>query len=146
MDVLSTDKVLEVLRLKTAYANDKYLAMYSTWFGGVVTEPALMTVPVDDHMVHRGDGVFEAFRSRQGTLLEMDAHLDRLERSAGSLGIHLPHGREEIFRICVEMMNLAPGQDVLFRLYVSRGPGGFTTNPYECVASQLYIVMTLFKP
>lgn len=44
------------------------------------------------------------------------------------------------------MIGLCQGKDVLFRLYVSRGPGGFTTNPYECVGSQLYIVMTQFIP
>jgi len=29
----------------------KYFAMYSSVFGGVVTDPALMVVPLDDHMV-----------------------------------------------------------------------------------------------
>ena len=28
------------------------------------------------------------------------------------------------------------------RLFVSRGPGGFTTDPYECPRSQLYVVIT----
>ena len=147
MDVLSTKEVLHNLRRQTEYAKNKYLAMYSTWLGGVVTEPALMSVPVDDHMVHRGDGVFEAFRSScKGQLLEIKAHLDRLERSAASLGLSLPKTREEVYSICKELTDLAKGKDLLFRLYVSRGPGGFTTNPYECRGSQLYIVMTEFEP
>ena len=33
---------------------------------GIVTDPKLMTVPVDDHLVHRGDGVFEAFLMKAG--------------------------------------------------------------------------------
>jgi hypothetical protein len=28
-----------------------YLAMYSSWLGGVTTEPGLMLVPVDDHLL-----------------------------------------------------------------------------------------------
>ena len=35
-----------------------YYAMFSSLLGGIVTEPLLMQVPVDDHLVHRGDGVF----------------------------------------------------------------------------------------
>lgn len=33
--------------------------MYSSVFGGIVTDPAAMFVPMDDHMVHRGHGVFD---------------------------------------------------------------------------------------
>ena len=82
-----------------------YLAMYSSVLGGVVTHPFLMTVPLDDHIVHRGDGIFEAFKCVNGNIYNLQ------------------------------------GRDCLIRLFVSRGPGGFTTNPYECPASQLYIVI-----
>ena len=37
----------------------QYLAMYSSVFGGITTDPAAMIVPIDDHMVHRGHGVFD---------------------------------------------------------------------------------------
>jgi hypothetical protein len=33
--------------------------MYSSAFGGITTEVAAMTVPLDDHMVHRGHSVFD---------------------------------------------------------------------------------------
>ena len=52
-----------VERLKTYRENHKgkqqYLAMYSSVFGGIVTDPAAMVIPMDDHMVHRGHGVFD---------------------------------------------------------------------------------------
>ncbi len=147
MRVISEEQVLSELRKKSKYARGNYLAMYSSWFGGIVEEPSLMFLPIDDHIVHRGDGVFEAFRTQAGRILEFEAHLARLKRSASAIGISLPNDSSEIFSICLELMALAPkDSDVLFRLYVSRGPGGFTTNPYECVGSQLYIVMTRFQP
>jgi len=34
--------------------HEDYFAMYSSIHGGVVTDPVLMTLPVDDHLVHRG--------------------------------------------------------------------------------------------
>lgn len=36
-----------------------YPAMYSSFFGGIILDPALMVIPIDDHMVHRGHGVFD---------------------------------------------------------------------------------------
>ena len=33
-------------------------SMYSSVTDCIITDQALMAVPVDDHMVHRGDGVF----------------------------------------------------------------------------------------
>lgn len=36
-----------------------YPAMYSSIFGGITLDPAIMVIPIDDHMVHRGHGVFD---------------------------------------------------------------------------------------
>lgn len=33
--------------------------MYSSIFGGITTDPAAMVIPIDDHIVHRGHGVFD---------------------------------------------------------------------------------------
>lgn len=37
----------------------QFLAMYSSVFGGITTDTAAMVIPMDDHMVHRGHGVFD---------------------------------------------------------------------------------------
>lgn len=42
--------------------------MYSSVFGGIVTDPAAMFVPVDDHMVHRGHGVFDTAAIMDGSV------------------------------------------------------------------------------
>ncbi len=33
-----------------------FAAFYSSELGGIVTDPALMVVQIDDHMLHRGHG------------------------------------------------------------------------------------------
>lgn len=33
--------------------------MYSSVLGGITTDPATMVISLDDHMVHRGHGVFD---------------------------------------------------------------------------------------
>lgn len=37
----------------------QFHAMYSSIFGGITTDPAAMVIPMDDHMVHRGHGLFD---------------------------------------------------------------------------------------
>lgn len=117
-------------------------AMYSSWAGGWVNDPTLMLLPVDDHIVHRGDGVFEALKSVGRRLYQLEPHLDRLERSAAQIHLTLPEPRATLRQRILDGLALANQPDVMVRLYVSRGPGGFTTNPRECVGSQLYIVIT----
>lgn len=121
-----------------------YMAMYSSLAAGVTKNPALMLLPIDDHIVHRGDGVFEAFVAVDGALYDLDSHLDRLENSASAIGLELPFSREKIIE-CIEATSIASGTpDHMIRLYVSRGPGSFTANPYDSIGSQLYIVADKF--
>lgn len=121
---------------------EPYLAMYSTWLGGIVQSPRWMMVPVDDHMVHRGDAVFEAFKAVDGRIYLLNEHLERLERSAKAIHLKIPLNREEIIAVIKKLVEVAGQPKLIFRLYLSRGPGGFTTNPYESIGAQLYIVAT----
>lgn len=52
-------KVIERMRANQAAEKGAYLAMYSSISGGITTDPAAMVIPMDDHMVHRGHGVFD---------------------------------------------------------------------------------------
>lgn len=142
----SFDEAIAHVRSMESPARDSYLAMYSTWYGGVVRDPRLMLLPIDDHVVHRGDGVFEATKCLNGKIYALDRHLDRLMISADLIGLTPPHSKEEIRRICVETARISGAKDCMLRLYISRGPGGFTANPYESIGSQMYLVVTAFKP
>ncbi len=119
-----------------------YYAMYSSVYGGIVTDPRLMMIPIDDHMVHRGDGVFEALKAVDGNIYNLTAHLDRLANSARGIELNLPVSLDELQRIIIETAQVAKHPTCMIRIYVSRGPGGFGVNPYECPASQLYVVIT----
>ncbi len=138
----SFDELIDFLRARELPHSKGYLAMYSSWFGGITTDPRLMMVPVDDHVVHRGDGVFEAIKCTAGQIYACDRHLQRLWKSAELVHMPLPLPMDEMKDVICQTIRAAKVSDCLIRLYVSRGPGGFTTNPYECVGSQLYIVIT----
>lgn len=141
---LSFDEVIDGLTAQRRPHFKDYLAMYSSWFGGIITDPALMMVPLDDHLVHRGDGIFEAFKCSAWKVYALSHHLDRLEKSASALALALPVSRPALTEIILETIRAGNSADCLIRLFVSRGPGGFSVNPKESIASQVYVVVTAF--
>ncbi|MDD4870003.1 MAG: aminotransferase class IV [Kiritimatiellae bacterium] len=141
-DKSSFDEVIEVMRREF---QKNYFAMYSSVYGGIVTDPSLMMVPIDDHMVHRGDGVFETFKCVNGSIYNMKAHLDRLIRSASGLYYKFPWSPAQIGEIVIETIKAGGRKNCMIRLFVSRGPGSFDANPYDCSEPQLYVVATFLK-
>lgn len=123
-------------------AQKTYLAMYSTWWGGIIKDPALMMVPIDDHLVHRGDGVFEAIKVIEGKIFLMEEHLARLASSAQIIGLPLPMPLGKMREVLIETTKASGTQNAVLRLYISRGPGHFSTNPYDSIGSQMYLVVT----
>ncbi|KAL1315055.1 hypothetical protein AAHE18_16G231900 [Arachis hypogaea] len=102
--LLSCNEAIERLKTfrETIKGKQQYLAMYSSIFGGVTTDPAVMVIPMDDHMVHRGHGVFDTAAIMDGYLYELDQHLDRFLRSASMSKIDPPFDRESIRRILIQ--------------------------------------------
>ena len=119
----------------------KYFAMYSSLLDGLVTDPVLMQLPMDDHLVHRGDGVFETCKCVAGAIYNLSAHLTRLERSAAVIGIRWPAGMDAVRTLTLETARAATQRDCSIRVILARGPGSFGVNPYESPAPALYIVV-----
>jgi len=123
----------------------KLHAMYSSITDCIVTDPSVMVVPVDDHIVHRGDGVFESFKCVDGNIYNLGDHFARLERSCAALGLDLPVPLEEMADIAVQTVRAGGECDALVRLLVSRGRGTMGVNPYACIRPELYIVVYELK-
>lgn len=116
-----------------------YLVMYSSLWQAMVTDPDLMVVPIDDHLVHRGDGVFEVIRCIHGKVYQLEAHLKRLERSAKAIGLNMPAAYSQVREIIKALIVKGGERDCLIRIIISRGPGSFTTNPFDCPSSHIYV-------
>jgi len=125
--------------LPRPWASD-YLAMYSNWLDGIVTDPWLMSLPLDDHLVNRGDGVFEAIKCIEGRIYLLSRHLERLEDSAAAIFLEPPLGRRQMSELARAVVRAGGQRDCMLRIFLSRGPGGFTTNPFECPAPGLYLM------
>jgi 4-amino-4-deoxychorismate lyase len=76
--------------------------------------------PLDLALV-RGDAVFEALRVYAGRPFRLDAHLDRLARSAEAIDLPLPGGLEDL---ATRAVAAAGGGDAVLRLICTRGREG----------------------
>src|SRR6267142_5100660 len=96
VQTLTADEVVARLRALRTRQPVKYSAFYSSQLGGIVTDPALMVIPFDDHIVHRGHGIFDTAGLIAGKIYDLEAHLDRFLLSAERSKLRLPGSREEI--------------------------------------------------
>ncbi|HVO94117.1 MAG TPA: aminotransferase class IV [Terriglobales bacterium] len=139
--IFTTEGAIARLRESVHAKATNFYAMYSSVFGGIVTDPALMVLPLDDHMVHRGHAVFDTATLIHGSLYQLDPHLDRLIRSADSARIRLPFPRERLRQIILETAAVSRRREGSVRYWLSAGPGGYGLGPAECVGSSFYVIV-----
>jgi 4-amino-4-deoxychorismate lyase len=127
--LLNADAILTSLRALRERQPVKYTAFYSSQLGGVVTDPALMVIPFDDHMVHRGHGIFDTASIVDGRIYDLDAHLDRFIRSAERSNLSLPASREQMREIVIQTTAISGRRDGAIRYWLSSGPGSLELSP-----------------
>ncbi|MET0658489.1 MAG: aminotransferase class IV [Steroidobacteraceae bacterium] len=129
LELLNAEDVLTRLRALRAHQPVTYAAFYSSQLGGIVTDPALMVIPFDDHMVHRGHGIFDTAGIVGGRIYDLEAHLDRFERSAERSRLALPGSRAGMRDIIVKTTAASGKRDGSIRYWLSSGPGSLELSP-----------------
>jgi D-alanine transaminase len=79
------------------------------------------TISIFDRGFIFGDGIYEVSSVLGGKLVDCDAHLARLERSAGEIGLSLPCSRAELIAIHQELIARNAINEGSIYLQVSRG-------------------------
>ena len=141
--ILSRDDIFTEAPEWRRPGGSNYAAMYSSVFGGIVTDPALMVMPLDDHIINRGDGIFEYFDVVNGSVYNFESHLARFERSAGLISLDLPFNMDTIRAIILETLAVSGARDCSVRLFLSRGLGDFGCDPTTPKESLFYVVVIL---
>jgi branched-chain amino acid aminotransferase len=101
---------------------------------GRITAPEEAVVPVLDRGFLYGDSVYEVLWWHRGAPIQLDEHLDRLERSAGRLYLTLGHDRAALVRAMLDAVAASGAtatDEVYVRLIVTRGAGalGLAVDP-----------------
>jgi len=79
-------------------------------------------IPIDDRGLTLGDGLFETILARNGALVLLDEHLERLARGCVALGLPGPDV-EEARRLCKAAARTVSGRAAV-RLTLTAGSGG----------------------
>jgi len=140
MLILEHSAYLEKLLSSPRPGIDKILAFYEHRVSAICKDPKLMLIPLDDHLCHRGDGVFESINYRDRHILLLDAHLERMMNSTKSISLNPPCTWDELREIVIEVARAGDEDIGSIRILIGRGPGGFGISPRECPESSLYII------
>ncbi len=135
----SSDYLQRMLQVERPGAQ-KVLAFYEHRVGGICTDARLMLAPLDDHLCHRGDGVFESISYRNGRLFQLEAHMERMQSSAQGLKMQPPCSWQEVQEAILQVAKAGQCADGAIRVLMGRGPGGFGISPAECPETSLYII------
>jgi branched-chain amino acid aminotransferase len=102
------------------------------WLDGELVDLDAARVPVIDHGLLYGDGLFEGMRIYGGRVFRLDRHLERLAAGARALALELPGGTERLRDVVLATARAHGGAEAYVRLIVTRGDGALGVDPTSC--------------
>jgi branched-chain amino acid aminotransferase len=119
------------------------------YLDGQFVDSAEAKISVFDHGLLYGDGIFEGIRLYEGNVFRLDAHLDRLWRSAKAILLTIPISRREMVEAVCESCRQNGLRDGYIRLVVTRGVGDLGLAPWLCAKPSVFIIadkIALYPP
>ena len=110
------------------------------WINGRLCPEQEATVPVTDHGLLYGDGVFEGIRFYGRRPFRLDAHLRRLADSCRAIRLTLPYTLDRLARAVAEIIGAFPADDGYLRLLVTRGAGPLGIDPSGCSRPNVILI------
>ncbi|WGS84048.1 branched-chain-amino-acid transaminase [Methylomonas sp. UP202] len=102
------------------------------WLNGELMAADQAFIPVNDHGLLYGDGVFEGIRFYKRRAFRLQRHLQRLMLSARSIMLEIPLSADELTAAVERLIEAFAEDDGYIRLMVTRGPGSLGLNPANC--------------
>ncbi|HEC18331.1 MAG TPA: branched-chain-amino-acid transaminase [Gammaproteobacteria bacterium] len=112
------------------------------WINGRLLPEREAVIPVTDHGLLYGDGVFEGIRFYHRTPFRLSAHLQRLADSCKAIRLALPYTRTQLTEAVDEIITIFPEEDGYLRLMVTRGSGPMGLNPAGCKQANVILIAT----
>ncbi len=92
-----------------AYVNNRFLPLENA------------TIHIEDRGFQFADGVYEVVACIGGYFLDLDPHMDRLERSCSAIGMALPRSRNMLEELIRETWKRNPYPDAMVYVQITRG-------------------------
>jgi branched-chain amino acid aminotransferase len=124
-------------------ADDTALWVY---LNGKLVPAAEASVSVFDRSFVYGDGVFEGIEVENGGIFKLDAHVERLYRSAAFLRIAIPISKRDMRDAIVEVVRRSELRNGYVRPLVSRGAGPLGLERVAELGPPTVVVMPQHRP
>ena len=118
----------------------------AVYVDGEYVDGAEASVPIWDHGLLYGDGIFEGMRLFDGALFRPRDHLAWLDRSARAIGLELPLAGDELLAVICEVIRRSRLRDAHVRPIVTRGVGMPGVDPARCEHPSLIVAAYPFPP
>ena len=115
--------------------------MSVVWIDGEIVDAKRARIPVTDHGLLYGDGIFEGIRIRERRLFRLERHLDRFAVGAKAIGLALPLDREAIRRVVLDTARAFGEDDAYVRLIATRGEGALGVDPTTCSNPRIVCIL-----
>ena len=99
-------------------------------------------VHIEDRALQLGDGIYEVAAISGGKMIDLEEHLDRMERSLREIGMDMPMARAALKLVMHEMMTRNRVRDGLLYMQVSRGAVR-RDHPIPDIAPRPTLIMTV---
>jgi len=107
------------------------------WIGGRIVDGADARVPVTDHGLLYGDGIFEGIRIYGRRVFRLEAHMERFAAAAKALALELPGGISATRQIVLDVARDFGADEAYIRLIATRGDGPLGIDPTTCPEPRL---------
>ena len=104
----------------------------TVWLDEQILAGSEARVPVFDHGLLYGDGLFEAMHITGRRVFRLPDHLARLAAGAKAIGIELPAGVDGLEKIVLDTARAHDQDDAYVRLIVTRGDGDLGIDARSC--------------
>jgi branched-chain amino acid aminotransferase len=112
------------------------------WIDGEIVGIGEARVPVLDHGLLYGDGIFEGLRVYGGRVFRLADHLRRLATGARVLGLELPGGISALEKIVLNTARAYARPEAYVRLIVTRGEGELGVDPFTCPTPRVICIVS----
>ena len=112
------------------------------WINGRLLPEREAVIPVSDHGLLYGDGVFEGIRFYHRTPFRLSAHLQRLANSCKAIRLALPYTLAQLTDAVDEIVAAFPEDNGYLRLMVTRGSGPMGLDPAGCKQASVILIAT----
>jgi branched-chain amino acid aminotransferase len=102
------------------------------WIDGRIVAADEARIPVTDHGLLYGDGIFEGIRVAGSRVFRLDDHLARFGAAARAIALELPGGLAAMREIVLETARAYGEPGAYVRLIATRGEGELGVDPTTC--------------